>query len=188
MSDGSIRIVRSRPTDRWCGWAAGVAPEMVDARLRWAGIGRVESDEGFGFAEEIHQRTSRSTSLESEPGGNTGGRHRPMWAKFPHLSVQTRRRALDEMSEATGWSPAEIEAAILLARKAYLRSLDLPESMSDNALRFHVAKMNRRQTRRICVEPGCGEKLPRDAQAHRRYCEEHSSGAARVARHRSRRM
>lgn len=83
---------------------------------------------------------------------------------------------------ADGWtSPVEVHAAIKQARIELFG-----KDLSNSAIAYRVCKRREREPR-LCAEPGCDRQLSRLAHASKRYCSDHDSGRARIARHRRRR-
>ena len=86
--------------------------------------------------------------------------------------------ALGELDET---SPVRINSLIKQAR------IELcGKNLSDAAVRYRIRTRATRRNR-CCQENGCTQRLPATASASRRYCDQHRSSTARVARHRRRR-
>jgi hypothetical protein len=88
----------------------------------------------------------------------------------------------DDLAERHDLDACFVRASITQARKFFFGSL------SDSGIRERHRQARRKASRplRVCDEPGCENELPLNATSRRRYCDEHLSGAARIARHRSR--
>jgi hypothetical protein len=76
-----------------------------------------------------------------------------------------------------GISPIAVNRAIQQARIELFG-----QDLSDSAIAYRLAK--RRERPAACTEPACPNSIPRLAHARQRYCKEHGSVRARVARHR----
>ena len=90
---------------------------------------------------------------------------------------------IKELAAMFNLSPSTVGSQITLARRQMFGNL------TDAGIRYRVRAQRRRlgQRARPCAEPSCFALLPRSAPAHRRYCAAHSTPAARVGRHRTRR-
>jgi hypothetical protein len=84
-----------------------------------------------------------------------------------------------ELAEPWG-SRVEIHTAIKQARIELFG-----KDLSNSAIAYRM-KECRARTPRSCTEPGCEKPIPLLAHGRRRFCPEHGSGRARVARHRRR--
>jgi hypothetical protein len=82
------------------------------------------------------------------------------------------------LAEENGISPAEVSKAIEQARVELFGS-----AQSYSAIAYRLNRRGRRG-RRTCAEPGCEVVLSGLAHGSRRYCPEHGTTRARVARHR----
>jgi hypothetical protein len=92
----------------------------------------------------------------------------------PPLTIQ-------ELAAQFGLSASSVRGRIALAREQMFGDL------TDAGIRARVRARRSRlgQQARPCAEPDCTRHLARTAPAHRRYCTEHSTTAARVRRHRA---
>jgi hypothetical protein len=77
-------------------------------------------------------------------------------------------------------SPVEVHSAIKQARIELFG-----KDLSNSAIAYRLKQRRLRQPR-SCAEPGCGHRIGRLAHGRRRFCPEHGSSRARVARHRRR--
>lgn len=90
-------------------------------------------------------------------------------------------RTVEDLALQYCVSASTIRRRIALAREQTFGVL------SEAGIRYRVRALRRRLEREasVCNEPGCPNRIPRTAPAHRRYCDEHSVPAARTRRHRA---
>jgi hypothetical protein len=75
-------------------------------------------------------------------------------------------------------------AAALLKRRITLARRQLFGTLTDAAISKRAQRQGTRRGRR-CRHPHCRERIPPAAHRNRRYCPTHSTGAARIQRHRA---
>ncbi len=82
----------------------------------------------------------------------------------------------------------DVPAGEVYARLRQLRVELFGKDLSDSAIYYRLQQERQRLARepRVCAQEGCGELLPEEAIASRRYCEWHRSPVARVTRSRAR--
>jgi hypothetical protein len=85
---------------------------------------------------------------------------------------------VEELAEDDFRSPIQVRKEIKQAR-IELFGRDL----TDSAIAYRLKKRRERGVR-SCAEPKCGRPIPALANGRRRYCDLHSTPAARVRRHR----
>jgi hypothetical protein len=95
-----------------------------------------------------------------------------------HEEVLPERLTAARLAEEYGISPIEVNKAIKQARLELFGT-----AQSYSAIAYRLNK-RRRRGRRTCAEPGCEVALSGLAHGSRRYCTEHGTPRARVARHR----
>jgi DNA-binding transcriptional ArsR family regulator len=97
--------------------------------------------------------------------------HKPMPAKL----------TIEDLAERDGVKPATVERAIAQARSEAFGSL----SDSGIIYRLNAERRQRALRLRTCDELRCPNPLPPKATRRRKFCDEHATSAAKVARHRA---
>jgi len=91
---------------------------------------------------------------------------------------KTERLTLAELARRDGRAASTVHANIRRARQ------ELFGDLSESAIYKRLQRKRNRPPLRRCSEPDCTEHLPTKAPRHRRYCNLHRTGTARVRRHR----
>jgi hypothetical protein len=137
-------------------WARHVRELGADRRLSSEGW------EGLEYAEQL----TEAAAFRAEEALRGGPLPPPM--------------TIEELAAHHAVSPTTVRRRIKQARQEAFGDL------SDAGIYYRSRARRRRagQPVRVCHEAGCDTPLPRNAPAHRRYCDAHSGGAARTRRHR----
>jgi len=88
---------------------------------------------------------------------------------------------IEEIAEVARRAPADVRRCIRRART------ELYGNLSDAGIYYRRRRRKQLLERptRACAQPDCPRPLPWDATTARKYCDHHSSGAARTARSRT---
>jgi hypothetical protein len=103
-------------------------------------------------------------------------------------ALDRRNAPLNGDHDPEGLTPADLGPGAIAVNTAIKRArIELfGKDLSDSAISYQLKKARDRAPA-SCAEPECRNPIPRLAHARTRYCTEHGSGSARVARHRRRR-
>jgi hypothetical protein len=156
-------VVRKRAgRGRSYAWALAFRPG--DPELAWLSP---QGREGLDYARQL----ARNAAERAQAALSTHER-----------DLLPERLTVAELAERNWTSQVAIHTLIKRARIELFG-----KDLSERAIQYRLQQRRTRGERR-CAEPGCERPLPRHAPAHRRYCHEHRTAAARVRRHRRRRL
>ena len=141
------------------------------------------------YAWALHTEASRTRGYQLSDTAQNGLAHArelaqaDLWRKeqLLHQNELSAPLTIKQLAARDGSSEATIRRQIRAAR------YELFGEISDNAIykRLQRHQQQNRRPQRPCQHPRCERHLPRGAHANRNYCATHSTGAARVHRHRN---